>query len=220
MFKNLKIKSKIAIIMALLVFVNTLILGLISFSTSQKSLQDAVFAQLTSVKAAKKQAIEAYFTTLENQMVTLAEDKMIVNAMVDMKRAFLDFPIKADSSDFIKNKQELMTYYTANVAPLVTENRGKSFDGASIFPNDNRTLFFQSAYISSNPNPVGAKNLYDRAPLDNEYNILHAVYQPVLRNFSSKFGLSLCRILISLRRTAISRVFSTGQPIAPKIITA
>lgn len=189
MFKNLKIKTKIAIVIALLLLVNTLVIGWVSFSSSQQNLQEAIINQLTSVKEIKKQAIETYFHTLENQVVTFAEDKMIVNATSELKKAFLEVPIDEKTEEYNKSKQDLLNYYNSSVAPQVTKTLGTALEGSSIFPNDQRSIYFQNNYIISNPNPYGSRNLFDKALTNNVYDKIHSIYHPVIRNFAAKFGL-------------------------------
>jgi methyl-accepting chemotaxis protein len=189
MFKNLKIKTKIAIVIALLLLVNTLVIGWVSFSSSQKNLQDAILNQLTSVKTIKKQAIETYFHSLENQVITFAEDKMIVNATSEFKKAFMEVSIDEKTEEYNKSKQDLLNYYNSSVAPQVTKTLGTALDGASIFPNDLRSIYFQNNYILSNPNPYGSRNLFDKAVTNNAYDKIHSIYHPVIRNFAVKFGL-------------------------------
>jgi methyl-accepting chemotaxis protein len=188
MYKNLKIKTKIAIVIGLLLLVNTLVIGWASFSSSQENLQNAITDQLISVKTIKKQAIENYFNSIENQVVTFAEDKMIVNATQDFKKAFFNVNINENSPEFNKAKQDLLNYYNNVVAIAITKNTGNNFNGASAFPNDKRSIYYQNNYIISNTNPLGSKNQLDKSANNDEYDMVHADYHPIIKDFASKFG--------------------------------
>jgi methyl-accepting chemotaxis protein len=189
MFKNLKIKSKIALAITGLLLINTLVIGWRSYTCCRDNLQDAITAQLTSVREIKKQAIETYFKNLEHQVVTFAEDRMVVDATMQLKKAFMEAPIDETSDVYKKEKQDLASHYRTNLASMLVGNYGNSFDAMSAFPNDARSIYFQMNYISKNPHPVGSKNLLDKGPYDNEYNKIHSLYHPILRNFAAKFGL-------------------------------
>ncbi len=190
MFKNLKIKTKIAIIMALIVFVNTLVLGWMSYNSSEKSLQESVFSQLVSVKATKKKAIELYFSSIENLLLSLAQDKMIVDATRDLSVAFDSLKVDENSEAFINAKSKLKNYYTSFIGSSISKNTGENFDGESIFPKKAVTIFLQNEYILNNQNPTGSKQVLDRGASDNEYNKIHQIYHPGIRNTVEKFGLS------------------------------
>ncbi len=190
MFKNLKIKTKVAIVMALLVFINTIIIGWMSYNSSQKSLQESVFAQLISVKATKKKSIEAYFESMENLSQSLAEDKMIIDATKDFSAAFDSMKIDEKSPEYIVMQDKLKNYYSSFLEDAISKNTGLNFDGMSLFPKKAETIFLQSEFILNNQNTVGSKQLLDYGSSDIEYNKVHKIYHPGIRNTVEKFGLS------------------------------
>ena len=189
MFKNLKIKTKIAIIMAVLVLTNTMVLGWMSYNSSEKSLRESVFSQLVSVKATKKKAIELYFSSMENLVQSLSEDKMVIDATNELSKAYSSLNVDVNKPDFIDAKNKLQEYYSSYYGTQVAKNTGENFDGSSGFPKSPETIFLQSEYILNNPNPAGSKNLLDRGNSNNDFNRVHAIYHPGLRNLVEKFGL-------------------------------
>lgn len=106
--RQLKIKSKVTIV---LLIVSLGSVGAISFLTWKRAetiLTQRIFLQLTSVRASKSAEIESYFEFMYAQMKTLAEDRMIIAAMVEFDRAFtnLEEPITLDEDQGRDNSPE------------------------------------------------------------------------------------------------------------------
>lgn len=216
--RQLKIKSKVTIVL-LLVSLGSV--GVISFLTWQRAktiLTQRIFEQLTSVRASKSAEIESYFEFMYAQMKTLAEDRMIIAAMVEFDRAFtnLNQPITLDEnqdSDTPENfdpgfiaeedeenpetavteippawKQAIENYYTEEFLPRLAQN----IDGEPIVeiykPKERAALYLQYHYIANNPKPVGEKDELMRANDNSEYSKIHALYHPPLRNLIKEFG--------------------------------
>jgi hypothetical protein len=59
---------------------------------------------------------------------------------------------------------------------------------ADLWPDDPRTLRMQHRYLASNPYPTGEKSLLERGEQGTDYDGLHQIYHPVLRDFSKRFG--------------------------------
>jgi methyl-accepting chemotaxis protein len=55
-------------------------------------------------------------------------------------------------------------------------------------PTDARTRALQQLYITSNPNPIGAKEKLDAAPDGSPFSEAHAKYHPYFRDFVEEFG--------------------------------
>src|SRR6185369_6221501 len=89
MYKNLSIKFKIAIVVALCVLFTAALLGIISYNLSSKTLQSAYSAQMTSIRELKKRRIEGFYKQIHSQIRTFAEDKMVIDASTGLSDAFL-----------------------------------------------------------------------------------------------------------------------------------
>jgi methyl-accepting chemotaxis protein len=189
MFKKLKIKAKIAITMAFLVIITTITIGWLGYDLSRKSLEDAVFGQLTSIRSTRKKSIENYFNSIENLVVSMSQDKTVADGLIDLGGAFNALKTNETFPDFISAKESLEKYYNSSLIPAITKNMGGHFDGSSIFPKSGTTIFLQNEYITANPNPVGSKQLLDKGASFIDYNRLHEIYHPGFRNVVDKFGL-------------------------------
>lgn len=201
--KQLRIKSKVTIA---LLSVSLGSVGIISFLTWQRArniLTERIFEQLTSVRSSKSAEIESYFQFMYAQIGTLAEDRMIVTAMVEFNRAFdrLDgsLPLEENSDPDSANvsslppippawQQSLKNYYTQEFFPRLSQN----IAGKPIFeiyqPKQRAAQYLQYHYIANNPKPVGKKDELMQANDGSEYSQLHSLYHPLLRNLIKQFG--------------------------------
>ena len=84
--------------------------------------------------------------------------------------------------------QAVQGYYDNEFKPRL-EEADQPFRGASTYiPQSRSGRLLQDMYIARNPKDVGDKLSLDRAPQACEYNRLHAVYHPRVRDFLESFG--------------------------------
>ena len=166
--------------MAIGILINTLIIGTMSYISGRNSLQDAYFAQLTSVREIKKRDLESYFRQIRSQVLTFSENRMVVDAMSSLKDAFHATEITGQST----HDAAMNDYFQQEFMPRIN-NQG-SISGYK--STDQRTLLFQNMYISGNTAPVGSKDNMTRASSNNRYNELHEFYHPVIRNYLKEFS--------------------------------
>lgn len=131
------------------------------------TLRKEAFDKLTAVREVKHAAVERYFQTIDNQIITFSEDRMVVDAMRQFKKSFRDFRIEnaMTPAELERMKRELYTYYTG---PFSQEYR-KQNDGQA--PNveqyfrklDDDSIATQYHYIRANINPLGSKHMLDQA---------------------------------------------------------
>ena len=156
------------------------------------TLRKEAFDKLTAVREVKRGAVERYFQTINDQIITFSEDRMVVDAMRQFKTSFRNFRKENGSSpaDVERMRRELLTYYTG---PFSTEyakqNQGRSPNVEQYFRKlDDDSIATQYQYIRANTNPLGSKHLLDQADDASSYSKLHAKVHPIIRNFLEKFG--------------------------------
>ncbi len=180
MYKNLSIKFKIAIVVALCVLFTAALLGIISYSLSSKTLQSAYSAQMTSIRELKKRRIEGFYKQMHSQVRTFADDRMVIDASKGLRDAFL----KASVND---GRQEARLNGMQNYFEAEFMKRIETGSVNDYLSNDARTNFFQSEYIIENPHPIGSKDKLERAPGNTDYNKLHGFYHSAFRNYINEF---------------------------------
>jgi len=152
-------------------------------------LEEKAFNQLESVRDIKRKHIEQYFQFIHDQVLTFAESKMIVEAMKEFKQAFHQPPTEngASQSELSKYKDKLQDYYLNHFGEEYKNNTGKSYNINNILPSLEKEIVWQYHYIANNSNPLGSKDSLDAAKDNVRYNVLHAKYHPVIRDFLKKF---------------------------------
>jgi methyl-accepting chemotaxis protein len=148
--------------------------------------------QLVALRDVKKSQIELYFQTIGSQAQTLAESRMVIDAMRDLGAAFRNYrsDMKVTPEKEQQLRVELQTYYKNDFTQeFAKQNLGKTVETGPIFEKlDSDSIALQHAYIRANQNPLGSKHLLDSADSTSTYGKLHAVYHPILRNFLTRFG--------------------------------
>ncbi len=168
------------------------VLGWLSVNLSKKAISTQAFNQLEAVRQIKKNNIQDYFQTIENQILTFSENQMIVNAMAGFSREFRQFQAAvqdgAPAGEAIKAK--VMNYYThAFYKEYKSRNPDVTLDVTDLINNlDTNTLALQYYYIADNTHPLGSKHLLDTASDPSDYSKRHAEIHPIVRNYLEKFG--------------------------------
>ena len=108
MLKSLRIGPKILIGLSAVAIVAIGINGYQGYSTAKSSLEQESFNKLTAVREMKAGQIEDYFQQIADQVRTLSEDRMIIEAM----RAF-DNALHSIESDDEINKDQMNKIYGA-----------------------------------------------------------------------------------------------------------
>ncbi len=155
------------------------------------ALKSEVEKTLVAHNVAKRDQIDAYFGTIENQILTFSEMPMIVDAMNEFRVAAARYQGEASiSSEAIdRMRPELRSYYMNEFDRVYRDSNGRPSDAPSFFAQlDDRAVLMQYEYIQANVHPLGSKDALDRADRKTTYNELHAKYHPSIRSFLQKFG--------------------------------
>ncbi len=158
-----------------------------SISTAQEGADAQVMQALISRRDLNKASIERYLATLESQLVTLSSSPLIQQASVLLKTAFFDYPLQYGEA---LNEQPLKKYYANDFnATFAQLNDGKDSPQQQVYASlSDNARYLQSAYISGNSHPLGAKSELDALGNGTEYDELHRTIHPYLRQFQQRFG--------------------------------
>ena len=86
--KNVKISTKILIAFVSVAIIAVGLVGYFSFTMGSTTLETESFNKLTAVREMKAGQIEDYFEFIENQIITLSEDRMTIEAMAAFDEDF------------------------------------------------------------------------------------------------------------------------------------
>ena len=88
MFSKLSIRARILILLAVVAIVAAGISSFVGYRIARQSLEAQAFNKLTALREMKASQVEDYFRQIADQVVTLSEDRMVVEAMQAFKKAF------------------------------------------------------------------------------------------------------------------------------------
>ncbi len=183
----LKFSQKLMLAMVMAGLVPALITGMVVNKIAGESITDRVVAQMSSLTVAKKTQVESYFGTIRDQVVTLSQNKMTIDAAKELAPAFNDDTLDADTAAHMRSA--MAKFYQHEFAnEFKTRNNGTSVEIHSLVPKSAASISAQYRYIAENPNPLGEKHQLDNAQTGSRYDELHRIYHPILRSYLEKFG--------------------------------
>lgn len=188
-FANLKISSKILIILIFLSATSIGVFAYFDYQAAKESLSKESFNKLTAVRELKARQIEDYFQTLNDLISTFSQSHIAKSASNDFIEAFRQIP-EPDESEKNDIEYNLKNYYDneflTRLKPI-TEN--SSVQSANDFISDNQTVrYLQDKFIAKNPQPTGQKHLLDSIGDGSLYDQIHQKYHPVFRQYLETFG--------------------------------
>lgn len=190
--KKLKLRSKLLIAFFSIGLIPFFIITSVVLNQASKSLSKQAFGQLLSLRDVKKSQVESYLKTMKDQIITLSEDRMIVDAMYQLTRDFGTFAKEnnLDSGKISEMRNKLAIYYNGDFSTeYQRRNDGRSPDvGPIVNKIDDISVALQYHYMKNNPHPLGSKDNLDQAQDNSRYSRTHAYYHPIIRNFLKKFG--------------------------------
>jgi methyl-accepting chemotaxis protein len=179
------IKKKVIMLMALTGMIPFLIFFVLSMTTMKREILKLNENRLTALKEDKKFQIERYFQQIRDQVLTLSESRMIIEAIQEFNPAFFsienELPTYLDSNKTSKLKNRY-TYQFDNTpgAPGGSDSRW--------FPRKGFSQILQSLYISENSEPIGEKHNLMVSNDGSKYSEVHKKYHPAIKSFLEKFG--------------------------------
>ncbi len=185
------IKNKLTVGTALLAIFSTIAacigVGVLAINASNDTIQKEAMQHLISVRETKKTEVKRYFEQINNQVLTLANDRMIIDAMTSFKQAIAS---QSGTDNIASKREQLKQYYTQQFAK---EYKKRNINGISntnslLGKLDNVAVEMQYHYIQNNPNPLGSKDALNMAKDGSQYSSYHNLYHSHIRDYLIKFG--------------------------------
>lgn len=155
------------------------------------TLRNEAYSKLAAIRQVKKNAIESYFQQINDQVVTLAENTMIVDAMTVFNQTARSYNEDNNISPGRLHvmRTELASYYTDDFATQYESQNGKTIDAAQFISQlSDVAVAMQHEYIWANKNPLGSKHLLDQGSDASPYSAYHKKVHPLVRNYLEKFS--------------------------------
>jgi PAS domain S-box-containing protein len=190
MFKRLRIRTKILLAFAIVAIIAVGTIALVAFSIGRSTLEQESFNKLTAVREMKASQIEDYFQLIEDQVITLSQDRMIVDAMMLLDGAYHDIPddLAIDDAGIDQLNNDLEAYYQDEFFRRLIPNLLREPLLSDYYPDTIEARLLQNQYIVSNPNDTGSKHLLNSADDGSTYSEAHEIYHPIIRDYLEHFG--------------------------------
>ena len=187
---NWKLSQRLMIMGLVTALGTTSLLGILSIRASQQAILIQEKDALAVSCASRTNQAEQYFTIIREQMFNFAQNRMITEATDEFSKAFQT--VAQDVGWETDRKSDAyragVGYFDQQFRPRL-EEAGLNYRGAQVYtPADPNGIALQAMYIGNNPNPVGEKLRLERASEDCQYNELHAVFHPRIRDYLNSFG--------------------------------
>ena len=190
------LKNRLLLALLAISLVPLMILGLSMYYLASRAIMQQATDRLAAVRTIKANQIQSYFHSIQDQIQTFSEDRMVIQAMSDfssgMNRVRADNEINDETLAEMRKKVE--AYYRSDFARKYSkENEALASDTQALIDRlvrslDPETIALQYHYIQSNPNELGSKELLDQAPDGSGYSQTHKLFHPIIRNYLQKFG--------------------------------
>jgi anti-anti-sigma regulatory factor/HAMP domain-containing protein len=189
-FGDLSIRARVLLVLASVALISVGTVSGVAYRLGVTTLTEQALDQLTSVREMKGAQIESYFELIDDQLVTLSEDRMVVTALREFSSAArnLEGELSGGGRTSAEVERGLRLYYQDEFLPRLHSNIPVERPLSDFWPEDVLTQALQDLYISSNPFSVGSKQLLDRGDRATRYDEVHAEYHPLLRSFLERFG--------------------------------
>jgi len=191
----MKLKQKITLFAVLLCAVPLIISAILTNSIANKqatiALKEIAEQRLVSLRDVKKQQIEDYFSTINNQLLSLANSKLISTAVVDFSRASKNYAFETNQLDRKQITNQLLRYYDNDFTQhYMDKNLGAPDITSSqlLSDLDINALAMQNTFIAQNKALLGEKDSLTDPKDGSQYGLYHAKYHPYLRDFLNRFG--------------------------------
>lgn len=181
--KHLSIQSKLILLLLFVSLGSMAAMAVIGYRSGDAALRKAVTNQLTSLCKAKANQIAARLKFVQAQVLTLAEDPMVVGAM----REFRDGCDKLHKASLQPDQEaKLRGYYEKEFLPALGKNLGGSPILKEYLPRSPAGRYLQYWYIANNAD--SDKENLDAAEDGSSYSAAHKKFHALIRGIRDRFG--------------------------------
>lgn len=191
-----KLGTKIAIFAVALTSVPLILTGVstiaVTTNVGEKILGDVASNKMMTLRDTKKSQVEDYFHTIENQVLTMSNDTMVIDAMKAFKDGYDQYSSEAGggAQDIDAKRAKVTNYYVDMFGKEYQQrNSGRRPNvNALVSGMTDAVVSLQFDYIVDNAAALGEKDELESAAAPASYNRAHAKYHAKIRMFLKKFG--------------------------------
>jgi class 3 adenylate cyclase len=182
---NLSIKSKLLVMLLAVSLFSIAVVASLNYYTCYKSLQEAVFSHLTSVRASRADEIEQFIERLRVETRVVGGSFIVANAA----RTFID-GYRGLNNTVVRPEMDLAVrkYYQDAFLPALAKATGKESEVDSMIPESAAARYLQYYYLANNPFDIGDKVQLQKADDGSAYSTAHAMLHPSIKQIFSDLG--------------------------------
>ncbi len=181
-----------AVLIATFSVVTTILLiGTMSYNYGRKILEDDAKDRLVLVRDMKTKEINQYFDSIKKQALLFSNDKMVIDAMVQLDHAFNTYAAQVSVKGLDKYKDEVIKHYIEEFSQdYANNNGGIPFDATPYLNTTNQSTFaLQYNYIFNNPYGIDKEEKLSYVDDGSDYSKIHSQFHDRLRELKTLFDM-------------------------------
>jgi class 3 adenylate cyclase len=159
--------------------------GTIAYVMSVRASKQAVTNQLAGVRRSEESRIQTYYRTIHSHVLTLSEDRMIVDAMREFRMAYEMLNAQPVQVELHK---ALLDDYRSRFYPQMQNLHLARRSAEDYLPVTPAAVRLQYEYIVKNPYPPGRRRDMETSGDGSDYSRIHAKYHRLFRRIIENFG--------------------------------
>ena len=184
---RLSIQSKLMSMLLAVSIGSIVVIAYQGYRSGREAIEGSIENQLRSVRAAKAEQIESYFSRLRSEVKVLGSSTLARNALSALNPSYDKVLEQAGSIDGDR-VGELRDFYRNEFSPRLEEGTGSNPNPDAYLPAPISARYLQYEYIVRNPNEVGEKDKLDAASDSTDYTKAHGRFHSFFRNIADEFG--------------------------------
>ena len=184
MLNRLSIQSKLILLLLLVSLGSIGLLGWIGYTSGQDSLRKAIVDQLRGIRENKANQLESELQSLRNNVLTLAESRLVLEAFQAYRDAFREIESKAFPREY---DEKLQTWYSNEFLPRLAHYVDAKPELEVYLPKGTASRYLQYEYLANNPAEYEKGYELDAADDGTTYSAVHRTFHPKIREIAKRF---------------------------------
>ncbi len=167
-------------------------LGWLATQSSTEALQTEATKQLVIARETSKSRIEQYVQQLNNQILSFANNRMIINAMQEFSDSTKNLVADSSAAEIQNMRTQLSQYYKQDFSKEYQKlNNNQNIHTDKLLNKlDDFAVKLQYLYIQKNSNALGNKYQLADAKDGSDYSKTHAKFHPHIKDYLERFAFS------------------------------
>jgi hypothetical protein len=187
-FAHASIQAKLLCGFLVTTLFSLIVISCTNFYNAREQFRTVTIDRLTAARETKKAEIEKTFVDLSNQCLSISESTMSAETMHALQEVFNATDVT--DTEFEEYKRELTTFYEQVFLPKINETASTKKVLSDFFPQDRKTIIFQTRYIARNPNLLISKREYGGTGDGSSYDKAHLLYHAIYTKYITHLGYS------------------------------